>query len=149
MAETRKSLTRTLYLNGALALAVLTVLVHLLLRWATTQSGAADAGYEVLVGTLVFLGVAGAGSFAFFRWVVARLIRPLDSAELIASRVAVGNLAVSDLSIAHARRNGGQVLASLGAMVESLRALTSAIQGAAAEAAKHGASAGAQPAMAK
>ena len=80
MAETRKSLTRTLYLNGALALAVLTVLVHLLLRWATTQSGAADAGYEVLVGTLVFLGVAGAGSFAFFRWVVARLIRPLDSA---------------------------------------------------------------------
>ncbi len=135
MAETRKSLTRTFYLNGALALAVLTVLVHLLLRWATTRTGADNASYEILVGTLVFLGVAGAGSFAFFRWVAARLIRPLDSAELIASRVAVGNLAVSDLSIAHARRNGGQILASLGAMVDSLRALTSAIQGAAAEAA--------------
>jgi methyl-accepting chemotaxis protein len=135
MAETRKSLTRTFYLNGALALAVLTVLVHLLLRWATTRTGADNASYEILVGTLVFLGVAGAGSFAFFRWVAARLIRPLDSAELIASRVAVGNLAVSDLSITHARRNGGQILASLGAMVDSLRALTSAIQGAAAEAA--------------
>jgi len=131
MVENRKSLTRTLYLNGALALAVLTVLVHLLLRWATAR-GAENAGYEILVGTLVFLGVAGAGSFAFFRWVAARLIRPLDSAELIASRVAVGNLTISDLSIAHARRNGGQILASLGAMVESLRALTSAIQGAAA-----------------
>jgi methyl-accepting chemotaxis protein len=135
MAETRKSLTRTLYLNGALTLAVLTVLVHLLLRWATTRAGAENSGHEILVGTLVFLGVAGAGSFAFFGWVAARLIRPLDSAELIASRVAVGNLAVSDLSIAHARRNGGQILTSLGAMVESLRALTSAIQGAAAEAA--------------
>ena len=135
MAESRKSLTRMLYLNGALALAVLTVLVHLLLRWATSRTGAENAGYEILVGTLVYLAVAGAGSFAFFRWVARRLIRPLDSAELIASRVAVGNLTVSDLSIDGARRNGGQILASLGAMVESLRTLTSAIQGAAAEAA--------------
>jgi len=135
MAESRKSLTRMFYLNGALSLAVLTVLVHLLLRWATTRAGAENPGSEILVGTLVYLAVAGAGSFAFFRWIANRLIRPLDSAELIASRVAVGNLAVADLSIGGARRNGGQILASLSAMVESLRALTSAIQGAAAEAA--------------
>ena len=39
MAESRMSLTRMLYLNGALAVAVLTVLVYLLLRWVTALAG--------------------------------------------------------------------------------------------------------------
>jgi methyl-accepting chemotaxis protein len=135
MAETRKSLTRMLYLNGALAVGVLTILVHLLLRWATTRSGAADAGPDVLLASLAFLAVAGVGAIVFLRWVAARLVRPLDSAEIIASRVAVGNLAIADLPFNGARRNGGQIIVSLSAMVESLRSLTGAIQGAAAEAA--------------
>jgi methyl-accepting chemotaxis protein len=135
MAETRKSLTRMLYLNGALAVGVLTILVHLLLRWATTRSGATDAGPDVLLATLAFLAVAGVGAIVFLRWLAARLVRPLDSAEIIASRVAAGNLAIADLPFNGARRNGGQIIVSLSAMVESLRSLTGAIQGAAGEAA--------------
>jgi methyl-accepting chemotaxis protein len=135
MAETRKSLTRMLYLNGALAVGVLTILVHLLLRWATTRSGATDAGPDVLLASLAFLAVAGVGAIVFLRWLAARLVRPLDSAEIIASRVAAGNLAIADLPFNGARRNGGQIIVSLSAMVESLRSLTGAIQGAAAEAA--------------
>jgi methyl-accepting chemotaxis protein len=135
MAETRKGLTRMLYLNGGLAVAVLTVLVYLLLRWATTRAGLGGNGREILLGTLIFLAFAGGGSFGFFRWIAGRLIRPLDAAELIASRVAAGNLTVSDLSTNGAGRRGAQIMVSLGAMVESLRSLTSAIQGAAGEAA--------------
>ncbi len=135
MAENRKSLTRTLYLNGALAVAVLTILVHLLLRWVTAPVGEAGPSREVLLGTLGFLAVTAVGAVWFFRWIGGRLVRPLDCAELIASRVAAGNLVISDLPIGPASRNGGQIIASLGAMLSSLRSLTSAIQGAAAEAA--------------
>ena len=135
MAESRTSLTRMLYLNGALAVGVLTVLVYLLLRWSTGPAGNAGPNREVWLGTLGFFAVTGLGAAWFFHWIANRLIGPLDSAELIATRVAAGNLVISDLPIDLASRNGGQIIAALGAMVSSLRSLTSAIQGAAAEAA--------------
>jgi methyl-accepting chemotaxis protein len=130
MAESRTSLTRMLYLNGALAVAVLTVLVYLLLRWVTALAGDTSLDREVLLATLGFFVVTGVGAALFFRWIASRLIGPLDSAEIIASRVAAGNLLISDLSIDTSGRNGGQMMRSLGAMVSSLRSLTSAIQGA-------------------
>jgi methyl-accepting chemotaxis protein len=135
MAENRKSLTRMLYLNGALAVAVLTVLVYLLLRWVTALAGDASLTREILLGTLGFFAVTGIAAAWFFHWIASRLIRPLDSAEIIASRVAAGNLLISDLSIDPTGNNGGQMIRSLGMMVNSLRSLTSAIQGAAGEAA--------------
>jgi methyl-accepting chemotaxis protein len=135
MAENRKSLTRMLYLNGALAVAVLTVLVYLLLRWATALTGEAAPTREVLLSTLAFFAVTALGATWFLRWIALRLIGPLDSAEIVASRVAAGNLLISDLSIDPAGRNGGQMMRSLSTMVSSLRSLTSAIQGAASEAA--------------
>ena len=135
MAENRKSLTRMLYLNGALAVAVLTVLVYLLLRWVTALAGDASLTREVLLGTLGFFAVTGMGAAWFFHWIASRLIRPLDSAEIIASRVAAGNLLISDLPIDPTGNDGGQMIRSLGMMVNSLRSLTSAIQGAAGEAA--------------
>ena len=135
MAESRTSLTRMLYLNGALAVGVLTVLVYLLLRWSSGPAGDAGPNREVWLGTLGFFAVTGLGAAWFFHWIANRLIGPLDSAELIATRVTAGNLVISDLPIDLASRNGGQIIAALGAMVSSLRSLTSAIQGAAAEAA--------------
>ena len=134
MADHRKSLTRPLYLNGALAVAALTVLVYVLLSRA---AGTAESGpsQEVRTGTLIFLGVAAIGGFLFFRWVAGRLIRPLDVAEIVVGRVAAGNLTRAGLPEAGASGRDGQMISSLGSMVDSLRGLTSAIQGAAGEAA--------------
>ena len=52
MADNRKSLTRSLYLNGALAVAVLTVLVYILLARASSSAGATGPTRETLTGTL-------------------------------------------------------------------------------------------------
>ena len=84
MADKRNSLTRPLYLNGVLAIGGLTMLVYLLLRRAT---GDTDTG-EALSGALIFLAVAAVGVFLFVRWVVGRLIRPLDVAESVVAQVA-------------------------------------------------------------
>src|SRR5262249_14515711 len=113
MAENRKSLTRMLYLNGALAVAVLTVLVYLLLRWVTARAGDAALTREVLLGPLGFFAVTGIGAAWFFHWIASRLIGPLDSAELVASRVAAGNLGISDLPIDPKGNSGGQMMRSL------------------------------------
>src|SRR5262249_13316127 len=117
MGDNWKSLSRTLYLNGALAAIALTLVVHYLLHRVAVEAGSADPGSASLPGTVAFLVVAVVAGLLLVRWVAARLVRPLDSAEVIATRVAAGNLTISDLSIDQASRNGGQVIVSLGTMV--------------------------------
>jgi methyl-accepting chemotaxis protein len=134
MADNRKSLTRPLYVNGALAVVALAVLVYVLLSRAAVSGGSAPAP-QVATGTLVFLGIAAVGAFLFLRWIAHRLIHPLDVAETIVTRVAAGDLSRAGLPEAAAQGRDGRVLLSLGSMVDSLRGLTSAIQGAAGEAA--------------
>ncbi len=135
MADNRKSLTRSLYLNGALAAAVLTVLVYVLLARASSSAGSPGPTRETLTGTLAFLGVAAVGALVSLRWAANRLIRPLDIAETVANRVSAGDLSLAGLPQAGGASTEGQLLLSLESMVGSLRRLTSAIQGAAGEAA--------------
>ena len=135
MADNRKSLTRSLYLNGTLAVAVLTVLVYVLLARASSSAGVPGPTRETLTGTLAFLGVAAVGALVSLRWAANRLVRPLDIAETVANRVAAGDLSLAGLPHAEGAGTEGQLLLSLESMVGSLRRLTSAIQGAAGEAA--------------
>jgi methyl-accepting chemotaxis protein len=135
MADNRKSLTRSLYLNGTLAVAVLTVLVYILLARASSSAGGPGPARETLTGTLAFLGVAAVGALVSLRWAANRLIRPLDIAETVANRVSAGDLSLAGLPHAEGAGTEGQLLLSLESMVGSLRRLTSAIQGAAGEAA--------------
>jgi methyl-accepting chemotaxis protein len=135
MADNRKSLTRSLYLNGTLAVAVLTVLVYILLARASSSTGGPGPSRETLTGTLAFLGVAAVGALVSLRWAANRLIRPLDIAETVANRVSAGDLSLAGLPQAGGASTEGQLLLSLESMVGSLRRLTSAIQGAAGEAA--------------
>ena len=135
MADQRKSLTRPLYFTGALAVGALTLLVYVLLGRVSAAAGSDEPHLDAVPGTLVFLAVAAVGAFAFVRWVVSRLIRPLDVAESVAVRVAGGDLTLAGLPHGAGSGKDGQILLSLGSMVTSLRTLTSAIQGAASEAA--------------
>ncbi len=135
MAETRKSLTRSLYLNGALAIAVLTLAVARLLWWMASRGGAIPDTQDIVAGSLLFLVFAIVGQVLLVGWLSVRVIRPLEAAEQIAARVANGNLQRPDLQSADARRDGSRVLASLSIMVDSLRTLTGAIHTAASEAA--------------
>src|SRR4029077_5140628 len=135
MADNRKSLTRSLYLNGTLTVAVLTVLVYVLLARASSSAGVPGPTRETLTGTLAFLGVAAVGALVSLRWAANRLVRPLDIAETVANRVAAGDLSLAGLPHAEGAGTEGQMMRSLGSMVNSLRTLTSAIQGAAGEAA--------------
>ena len=135
MADNRKSLTRSLYLNGTLTVAVLTVLVYVLLARASSSAGVPGPTRETLTGTLAFLGVAAVGALVSLRWAANRLVRPLDIAETVANRVAAGDLSLAGLPHAEGAGTEGQLLLSLESMVGSLRRLTSAIQGAAGEAA--------------
>jgi methyl-accepting chemotaxis protein len=135
MADNRKSLTRSLYLNGTLTVAVLTVLVYILLARASSSAGVPGPTRETLTGTLAFLGVAAVGALVSLRWAANRLVRPLDIAETVANRVAAGDLSLAGLPHAEGAGTEGQLLLSLESMVGSLRRLTSAIQGAAGEAA--------------
>jgi methyl-accepting chemotaxis protein len=135
MADHRRSFTRPLFLTGALAVAGLTVAVYVLLSRATAEDGSPIPGRDVLSGTLVFLAIAAAGGYLLFRWIVARFVAPLDVAESVATRVAAGDLSLTGLGQVRASATDGRILRSLGSMVDSLRTLTSAIQGAAGEAA--------------
>ena len=135
MADQHKSLTRPLYFTGALAAGALTLLVYVLLGRVSAAAGSDEPHLDAVPGTLVFLAVAAVGAFAFVRWVVSRLIRPLDVAESVAVRVAGGDLTLAGLPHGAGSGKDGQILLSLGSMVTSLRTLTSAIQGAASEAA--------------
>ncbi len=135
MADQRKSLTRPLYFTSALAAGALALLVYVLLGRVSAAAGSDEPHLDAVPGTLVFLAVAAVGAFAFVRWVVSRLIRPLDVAESVAVRVAGGDLTLAGLPHGAGSGKDGQILLSLGSMVTSLRTLTSAIQGAASEAA--------------
>jgi methyl-accepting chemotaxis protein len=134
MADNRRSLTRPLFLNGALAVVALTVLVYVLLSRAASAGGSTQ-DQEVRTGTLVFFGFTAVGALLFFRWVAGRFIRPLDVAETVVTRVAAGDLTRAGLAEAGAQGSDGQMIHLLGSMVDSLRGLTSAIQAAAGEAA--------------
>src|SRR4029077_3591349 len=135
MADNRKSLTRSLYLNGTLTVAVLTVLVYVLLARASSSAGVPGPTRETLTGTLAFLGVAAVGALVSLRWAASRRFRPLDIAETVANRVAAGDLSLAGLPHAEGAGTEGQVRRSLASMVGAPRRLTRAVQGAAGEAA--------------
>ncbi|MBA2627587.1 MAG: methyl-accepting chemotaxis protein [Gemmatimonadales bacterium] len=67
-------------------------------------------------------------------WLRRQLLEPLGAAEIVASRVALGDLTMPDAE-AYSKVRGGQLVTSVSAMVMALRRLTGTIQGAAGDAA--------------
>lgn len=131
MSAKRRHIVWSLVRVAVLAVAALTAgFVALLHRaLAAPGPGAATAATVafVLVATLVAALLVG--------WLNAQVIRPLTTAEAVATAVTNGDLAIPELPPALARTSGGQLVLSITTMVEALRALTGAIQGAANDAA--------------
>ncbi|HEU5050162.1 MAG TPA: methyl-accepting chemotaxis protein [Gemmatimonadales bacterium] len=137
MAADHLNLTRALHRAGALAVLVLTAIVATLL-WFAVQRAEPDAGRVreiVLPATLAFLVLITAIELGVVWWLRREIVEPLATAELVAARVARGDLTVEGLAQGGDRRRGGQLLTSVASMVGALRDLTGAIQNASTDAA--------------
>ena len=138
MAADRNDLTRALHRAGALAVLVLTAAVAGIL-WVVADraapSSAAAIRAAILPAALAFLVVGALVELLVVRWLQHQVVAPLAAAERVASRVARGDLGVSDLAHTNGRGMGRQLLTSVAAMVRSLRDLTGAIQNASSDAA--------------
>ncbi|HEU4698514.1 MAG TPA: methyl-accepting chemotaxis protein [Gemmatimonadales bacterium] len=124
-------------------------IVWSLVRVAVLAVAALTAGFAALLGRALAApgpGVATAATVGFALlttlvaglivwWLNAQVVRPLTTAESVAAAVTNGNLAIPEVPAALARTSGGQLVLSITAMVEALRNLTGAIQGAASDAA--------------
>jgi methyl-accepting chemotaxis protein len=137
MAADHLHLTRALHRVGAIAIVCLTVAAGALLWYLLLEmpDGAMSRRDIVLWATLGFLVAGVVVELAVVGWLRRQIINPLSAAEQVASRVAQGDLRVDELSFRDADTRGGQLIVSVSAMVQALRALTSAIQNASADAA--------------
>lgn len=134
MATDQRSLTLALHRVGALAVILLAAIVGGIL-WYATGEPAGDRRETVLVGVLVFLVLCAVIELAMVWWLRHVVVDPLAAAERVASRVSQGDLTIGDLGAVPSHGQGRQLLTSVASMVESLRTLTTAIQGASGDAA--------------
>jgi methyl-accepting chemotaxis protein len=131
MPAKRKHIVWSLVWLAILAAAALTVGFSAILHWAL-----ANAGPEaVLPATLAFVILGATVTGLIVWWLNAQVIRPLLTAQSVATAVTGGDLSLPELPASLARTSGGQLVVSITAMVGALRQLTSAIQGAANDAA--------------
>ena len=93
-------------------------------------------GSLVLITILIFT-VGGIVTLLLLgRWLDRRVLRPLLTAEEVATQVAQGNLSATVAETAgSSATEGNQLLRAIAAMVEALRTLVGAIRGASSEAA--------------
>ena len=130
----RKSLTWSLIRTATAGVVVLTAAFAVILAWGIDRAGAGAAG-PVLVPVIVAVLVLVALQAVSLWWLIRQLVRPLEVATSVAVSVSRGQLTAPTLSPAIERSEGGELVGAIVRMVSSLRTLTTAIQGAAGEAA--------------
>ena len=137
MAADHLHLTRALHRVGAIAVVSLTIAIGAILWYllVETPGAALDRRDVVLWATLGFFVVSVLVELALVAWLRRQIVNPLSAAEQVASRVALGDLRLDELSFRDTGTRGGQLIVSVSAMVTALRSLTSAIQNASADAA--------------
>ncbi len=133
MAADHLKLTRALHRTGAGVVLVLAAIVAGIVWYTSTRLPAGTPPLRaVLIATGAFLSLGLIVELVVVAWLGRQVLRPLLNAEAVAARVALGDLALPEESDATVR--GGQLVTSVTAMVHALRTLTSAMQGAAADA---------------
>ena len=137
MAADHLNLTRALHRVGALAVLALTALAGgaMWLIARRTAPAGADIAQLVLPGVLAFLIGAVLLELLMVWWLRRQIVEPLVAAEMVASRVARGDLTATDFGMDGGGTRGGQLLSSVSGMVTALRDLTGAIQNASTDAA--------------
>jgi methyl-accepting chemotaxis protein len=137
MAADHLNLTRALHRVGALAVLALTALAGGAM-WLIARN-VAPAGTDpvqlVLPGVLAFMVGAVVLELLMVWWLRRQIVEPLVMAEMVASRVARGDLTATDFAGNGQGTRGGQLLTSVSGMVNALRGLTGAIQNASTDAA--------------
>ncbi len=135
MAADHLHLTRALHRVGAVAVVGQAATVGFLI-WVVLARRPVGVTPELLVGGSVaaFLVVGFAIELALVTWLRREIVDPLSAAEIVASRVARGDLSQA-ADQGYGTTRAGQLVTSVTAMVEALRSLTGAIQGAAGDAA--------------
>lgn len=135
MAADHLHLTRALHRVGALAVVAQAATVGFLI-WVVLARRPDGVTPEMLVGGSVaaFLVVGFVIELALVAWLRREIVDPLSAAEIVASRVARGDLSQT-ADQGYGTTRAGQLVTSVTAMVEALRSLTGAIQGAAGDAA--------------
>jgi methyl-accepting chemotaxis protein len=88
----------------------------------------------VLPALLAFLVTVTLLELLMVWWLRRQIVEPLAAAELVAARVARGDLTAAEFGT-NGRTRGGQLLTSVSGMVRALRDLTGAIQNASTDAA--------------
>ena len=137
MAADHLNLTRALHRVGALAVLALTALAGGAM-WMIARSAApasTDRAQLVLPGVLAFMVGAVILELLMVWWLRRQIVEPLVKAEMVASRVARGDLTATDFVGNGRGTRGGQLLTSVSGMVNALRDLTGAIQNASTDAA--------------
>ena len=130
----RKSLTWSLIRTATAGVVVLAAAFAIILAWGIDRAGTGAAG-PVLVPVVVAVLVLIALQAVSLWWLIRQLVRPLEVATGVAVSVSRGQLTTPTLSPAIERSEGGELVGAIVRMVSSLRSLTTAIQGAAGEAA--------------
>ncbi len=136
MSATLERATRSLYLASFVAVVLLTAVVGWGLWYLLDQhSAGASVTRLVILGTIAFALAGAAAAFLSVAWLKRELLVPFVAADNIAAQVSRGELMSPRFSAQLTSRSAGPLLISVSKMVEQLRGLTSAIQGAAGEAA--------------
>ena len=137
MAADHLNLTRALHRVGALAVLVLTALAGGAMWMIAHRAAPAgtDRAQLVLPGVLAFMVGAVILELLMVWWLRRQIVEPLVKAEMVASRVARGDLTATDFVGNGRGTRGGQLLTSVSGMVNALRDLTGAIQNASTDAA--------------
>ncbi|HEU4830502.1 MAG TPA: methyl-accepting chemotaxis protein [Gemmatimonadales bacterium] len=137
MAADHLNLTRALHRVGALAVLALTAVAGAAMWLIASRSAppGADLVQLVLPGLLAFIIGAVLLELLMVWWLRRQIVEPLVMAEMVASRVARGDLTATDFATNGRTTRGGQLLLSVTGMVSALRDLTGAIQNASTDAA--------------
>ena len=115
MAADHLNLTRALHRVGALAVLALTALAGgaMWLIARRTAPAGADIAQLVLPGVLAFLIGAVLLELLMVWWLRRQIVEPLVAAEMVASRVARGDLTATDFGMDGGGTRGGQLLSSV------------------------------------
>lgn len=136
MSATLERATRSLYVASAVVVALMTAGIALGLWFLfDLRASGASASSLIVLGALAFAAVGAIVCLGGVAWLRRELLLPFVAADSIASQVSRGELLAPRFSDKLTSRSAGPLLVSVSRMVEQLRGLTSAIQGAAGEAA--------------
>lgn len=136
MSATLERATRSLYVASAVVVALMSAGIALGLWYLfELRASGASASSLIVLGALSFAAVGAIACILGVAWLRRELLLPFVAADSIASQVSRGELLAPRFSDKLTSRSAGPLLVSVSRMVEQLRGLTSAIQGAAGEAA--------------